>query len=114
MEVNRSHKPPRNLRLASVIRNLAGSIIQRELKDQYLTITDVRVSEDLKYATLWISSLKKGFNQERLDEAMETLVKSIKQTLRKNITTKYIPKVTFKFDTRSARQDKIDQLIKEI
>ena len=102
----------RQQRVAEEIRHVLANIIQRgELKDPQLmdlsvTVSEVRVSPDLKNATAFIAPLGGGSSEE-LATAMNRAAPFIRMRLGKELSLKYLPKVIFE-----AEQDS-DNLYKE-
>lgn len=78
---NRTSKAfPRNRRVAQQIQRALSDLIRREVRDPrvgMVTLTEVRVSSDLSYATIYYSVLN-----ARPEEAHEVLVGSVAEMLR--------------------------------
>jgi ribosome-binding factor A len=78
-----------------------------------ITITNVRVSPDLKLAKIYISV----FEKERRDEVLErirTKTKFIRSELASRITIKFVPELKFFVDDTLDYVEKIEGLIKKI
>jgi ribosome-binding factor A len=78
-----------------------------------ITITNVRVSSDLKIAKVYISI----FEKERRDEVMEKIkskTKFIRTELASRITIKFVPELKFFLDDTLDYVEKIEGLIKKI
>ena len=101
-------------RIASLISREISEIIEHEIKDPRLglvTITTVDVSNDLKTATVYFSSL----NDKR--EGLETLNRAkgyIKSSLANRVRMRYMPSIEFKIDDSYEYGQKIDGLLEEI
>ena len=106
----------RQQRVAEEIRHVLANIIQRgELKDPELldvsvTVSEVRVSPDLKNATAFIAPLGGG-NSEALAGAMNRAASFIRMRLGKELSLKYLPKVIFEADKSFDYAQKIETIL---
>ncbi len=78
-----------------------------------LTITNVRVSADLKIAKIYVSI----FEKDRRDEVLEKIkskTKFIRTELAHRITIKFVPELKFFLDDTLDYVEKIQGLIKKI
>ena len=106
----------RSQRVSHVIREEVSDIILNRLKDPrigFLTVTDVEVSQDLKLARIYVSTLK----DEDREGAIEALTSSkgfIRQELGRRVRMKSTPELEFRFDESSRYGDKMERLFKQI
>ena len=106
----------RQQRVAEEIRHVLANIIQRgELKDPQLmdlsvTVSEVRVSPDLKNATAFIAPLGGG-SSEALATAMNRAAPFIRMRLGKELSLKYLPKVIFDADKSFDYAQKIESIL---
>ena len=106
----------RQQRVAEEIRHVLANIIQRgELKDPDLmdlsvTVSEVRVSPDLKNATAFIAPLGGGSSEE-LATAMNRAAPFIRMRLGKELSLKYLPKVIFEADKSFDYAQKIESIL---
>ena len=101
-------------RIASLISREISEIIEHEIKDPRLglvTITTVDVSNDLKTATVYFSSLND--KQEGLD-TLNRAKGYIKSSLASRVRMRYMPSIEFKIDDSYEYGQKIDGLLEEI
>jgi ribosome-binding factor A len=95
---------PRKIRLGETIRAELVDIIRREMRDPRLTagllsITDVEVSPDLKYATVYFSLLG---DQKLRDDALKALQGAaglLRAELGRTKSFKSVPALRFSYDT---------------
>jgi len=78
-----------------------------------VTITRAKVSDDLKYATVWLSVLPEKFFPQVLKIANQK-IHDFERKLFKKMPTKFTPKINFKIDTGESLADEVEKLIKEI
>ena len=106
----------RQQRVAEEIRHVLANIIQRgELKDPQLmdlsvTVSEVRVSPDLKNATAFIAPLGGG-SSEALATAMNRAAPFIRMRLGKELSLKYLPKIIFEADKSFDYAQKIESIL---
>lgn len=106
----------RSQRLSVLLREEIADIIMKKVKDPrlgFVTVTDVEMSEDLKIARVFISTLKDEDKVPALEilNAAKGLVRS---EVSKRVRVKFIPVIEFKIDASIAHGDRIDRLLSEI
>lgn len=77
----------------------------------YITITYVRVSNDLRNATILFNTLNNEYQQETLD-FFNLQTHFFKNLIAKKLKLKYIPELKFKIDTSLAKANNIDRLLR--
>lgn len=94
-----------------------SQIISYKLKNPYVTglisVTKVKVTNDLKYAKVYVSIL----NSKNLKETMDGLKKSsgfIRSELARKINLRNTPEILFELDDSLEYGAKIDSILKEI
>lgn len=104
-------------RLESNINRHISEIIQYDLKDKnmgHVTVTDVVVSKDLSYATVYVTFFDdRGIPTERV-EALEKATGFIRTQLSKRITTYKTPEIRFRYDNSLNAGARIDEILKKI
>lgn len=105
-------------RLAHLMQKEISLILQREAKDNkigYVTITEVKVTKDLSYATVYYTVLSE--NEERIkvtDDALKNAKGFIRTELARKISVRKMPELVFKYDEALAYGNKINKLLHEI
>lgn len=106
----------RQLRAGELIRHALVEILQREtLRDPALagvsiTISEVRVSPDLKQATAYAAPLGGGHEGEVV-AGLNRVAPYLRGLLGKKIAMKFTPALRFSVDETFAEAQKIDQLL---
>lgn len=108
----------REIRVADFVRDELAEIIRVEMRDprvSFVSVNDVKVSRDLSYAEVYVSS----FNTNTDDEK-ETLVKALngaagffRSTLAKRHSMRTTPKPRFHYDKVADEAPVIDALIRK-
>lgn len=102
-------------RIASLIRKNIAEIIQFELKNPHLgfvTIPEVKVSNDFSYAKVYVSFIK----EEEIEEGMKVLEHSkgfIRSQLASKMDTRRVPEISFHLDEGYKREARIEELLKK-
>ena len=106
----------RRLRMQDFLREEISTIIQQEIKDPglgFITVIDVKMTEDLKYAKVFYSVFGTDEEKERTAQALKRAASYVKHLLGERVRLKYIPEITFVFDTEQERMARIDEILKK-
>jgi len=79
-----------------------------------VTFTHVRLTNDLRYATIFYSCLGDEKKRDAVVEFLQREKKSIRHAVGENLHTRFIPEFTFKFDPSVAEGIKIEKLLNEV
>ena len=77
-----------------------------------VTITDIKVSKDIRSAIVYFTTLKNDF--KKVEKIMNTLKPTIKFYLSKNVHLKRIPDFKFIFDDTVIKKKKINTLLNSL
>ena len=108
----------RQLRVGELIKQSLGQIFLRDeakvpsLETKNITVTEVRMSPDLKNAKAYIIPLG-GKDIEKSVSVLTAFSKEIRRALSKKISMKFLPKVFFVGDKSFDYAEKIEKLIRE-
>ena len=97
------------------LREEISMIIQQEIKDPglgFITIIDVKMTEDLKYAKVYYSVYGSEEEKERTAQALKRARNYIKHLLGDKVRMKYMPEITFVYDTDQEKAARIDEILK--
>lgn len=107
----------RKHRVAEEIKRELGVLITTEVKDprvRLITITEVSVSSDLKYAKVYVGSFDLSAATDSAAEALEGLRAArgfLKRALGKRLHLRTIPDLRFYEDTTEREAQRLTQLI---
>ncbi|MCX7822974.1 MAG: 30S ribosome-binding factor RbfA [Syntrophobacterales bacterium] len=110
-------KYPRKLRVADLIKEEIADIIHRKIKDpriQGVTITAVRMTDDLKEATIFYCGTFHKSDRTELAEAMTSAAGFIRRELSERVRLKAIPRLSFVYDNSFDYGERIEQIIELI
>ena len=108
----------RQLRVGEMIKQALGTLFIRDeakipnLSTKEITVTEVRMSPDLKTAKIFIMPLG-GKNTEEIIEKLKIASFMIRKVLSKKIIMKFLPKLFFVKDESFDYAEKIETLIKQ-
>lgn len=93
------------------VRDIVATYIIRHFANELLSVSQVRVTKDLKSATIYISSLKHSPTPDDILVDLQNAAKNIQSEINKKIRMKYCPKLRFVNDDGGDYGEKIDQLL---
>ena len=108
----------RQLRVGEMIKQALGTLFIRDeakipnLSTREITVTEVRMSPDLKTAKIFVMPLG-GKNVEEVIEKLKEFSFIIRKVLSKKIIMKFLPKLYFVKDNSFDYAEKIENLIKQ-
>ena len=104
-------------RFGHEIHKLLGEMISRELNTSsigFVTITDVKMTNDLKIAKIYVSAIKSGIPTHSVVEFFSTHTKYLRGLLGNQLTSKSIPELRFYYDNSEEEAEKIEMLFAKI
>ena len=108
----------RQLRVGEMIKQALGMLFIRDeaklpnVSTKEITVTEVRMSPDLKTAKIFVMPLG-GKNAEEIIEKLKEFSFVIRKVLSKKIVMKFLPKLLFVKDESFDYAEKIENLIKQ-
>ena len=108
----------RQLRVGEMIKQSLGMIFVRNeakipnLETNSITVTEVKMSQDLKIAKAFVLPLG-GKNAEETINILKEFSFLVRKVLSKKITMKFLPKILFTKDQSFDYAEKIEKLIKQ-
>ncbi len=109
----------RDLKVADFVRDEVARILQFEMRDprvgSFVSVNDVKVSKDLSYAEIYVSSLQATTEQERV-ELIAVLNKAagfFRSSLAKRHTMRTTPAPRFHYDELVESGPRLEKLISD-
>ena len=108
----------RQLRVGELIKQSLGQIFLRDeakvpiLETKNITVTEVRMSADLKNARAYVIPLG-GKDSDKTVDLLTNFSHLVRKVLAKKIHMKFLPKISFVSDQSFDYAEKIEKLIKE-
>ncbi|GJL63843.1 MAG: ribosome-binding factor A [Nitrospirales bacterium] len=101
-------------RVADQIRMEVADILARKIKDPrvgFVTVTDVDLSPDLRFAKVYVTSLREGESEDEALKGLSNAVGFVRGELGRRLELRYTPDITFCHDGSRQHGRRIDQLL---
>ncbi len=103
-------------RIRKTIKEELSLIFMHKLKDPLfalVTITDVKLTPDIKLAKIYLSVFEKD-KREAVLEKLDSISKLIRTELAHRIKIKFVPEIVFYIDKTSDYVQKIEDLLEQV
>ncbi len=107
----------RQLRVGELVRHeLAGMLSRGDIHDPVLqahmiTVPEVRMSPDLRLATIFVMPLG-GRDQDAVLEALERNKRYVRGEIARRVNLKFAPEIRFRIDERFDEAERIEKLLR--
>jgi ribosome-binding factor A len=106
----------RRQRVEDVLREEISSILFKDLKDPglgFVTILEVKVTEDLRLAKVYFSCYGDAEVRERTIQTLKKSRRFVKFLVGQRVKLKYTPDIDFFYDDRLERLERIEAILKK-
>jgi len=106
----------RRLKLQDLLREEISLIIQRDIKDPgfgFITVLDVKMTEDLRYAKVLCSIYGSNEEREKTVHALKRAKGYMKALLGERLKLRYTPELTFIIDDSYEKIAHIEEILKK-
>src|SRR5512133_2173858 len=107
----------RQIQVAEEIQQIISVLLQREMKDPrigFVTVTQVEVTQDLKYARVFVSVMGTPEEQRDTMAALASGRGFMRRELASRMEIRAVPEIQFKLDRGIEYSDRINRLLNEI
>ncbi|UCF20560.1 MAG: 30S ribosome-binding factor RbfA [Gemmatimonadota bacterium] len=107
----------RTQRLARLLREEISQLLQREVKDTrvgLVTVSDVEVSSDLKYATVYVQAPGDEAEKAETLKGLTSAAGFLRSRLGRELRIRRAPELRFVLDRTQERAARIHQLLAEV
>ncbi len=107
----------RQLRVSEIVRHAVadilanGSVHDPELEGHIITVPEVRMSPDLKLATVYVMPLG-GRDTDKVIAALERNKKFVRGEVARRVNLKFAPDLRFRVDERFDEAERIEKLLR--
>nr|WP_085980996.1 30S ribosome-binding factor RbfA [Rhodopseudomonas sp. B29] len=107
----------RSLRVGELVRHAVAEIFAQGdvhdpvLESHLITVPEVRMSPDLKLATIYVMPLG-GKDEKQVLDALEHHKRYLRGEIAHRVNLKYAPDIRFRIDERFAEAERIDRLLR--
>ena len=108
----------RQLRVGELVRHgiseqlLRESFFEGPLADSPITVTEVRMSADLRNATVFVLPFSKNTDSREVMKDLSLIATRFQGPLGRKLGLKYTPKLHFQIDDTVDHADRIDELLR--
>ena len=109
-----THRPER---VGDLIRQALARALREAVRDPrigFVTLTDVKLSPDLKHARVFISTLGGEAEREEALRALRRAAPFLRKTLARQTGLRHVPRLDFQADDTLETGARVEQLIAEI
>jgi len=106
----------RSEQLEKSLKREINNIIYRKINDpriNFVTITRIKVSPDLKYADIFVTIFNDEVKQKKALKGLKSATKFIRGELGKDLKLRYVPNIEFRIDEDLKQQYKLLKIITE-
>ena len=107
----------RAIRLGEQIRQDLGDLLAREVRDPgigFVTITRVRVTEDLLQARAFYTALGDQAAAQKTVRALDRAVPFLRRAIGQRLRLRRVPELTFAVDESIGHQARVEELLEQI
>jgi len=104
-------------RVGGQLREEISRAVQHTVKDPRIrgvTVTDVKLSSDLRYARVYYSLIGEEERREEAREGLRSARGMIKREVGRNLQLRYVPDIEFFFDDSLGHAEHIEGLLRRI
>jgi ribosome-binding factor A len=107
----------RTARLGEQIRQDLTELLARDVRDPgigFLTVTRVRVTDDLQQARVFYTTLEEGADAKKTARALERVTPFLRRALAERLRLRRVPELTFAVDVSIGHQARVEELLEQI
>jgi ribosome-binding factor A len=107
----------RSERVGGQLREEISRAVQRTVKDPRIrgvTVTDVKLSSDLRYARVYYSVIGENPRRAEAQEGLQSARGVIRREVGRNLQLRYVPDIEFFFDDSLGNAEHIESLLRRI
>lgn len=104
-------------RVKRLLKEEISLIIKNNIKDPrigFVTITDIEISRDLRYAHIFVSVMGNSEEKEKTMTALKNAEGFVWKILKDTLDMKYIPRISFSIDNSLERGSRVLELLNKL
>jgi ribosome-binding factor A len=102
-------------RVSAELRREIGTLVHAAVRDYGLpsaSVSDVEVTRELDWATVWITALNPEQSKEAV-KGLKELAKEFRHSLSKSMRLRRVPELKFKYDESVDQGERVERLLRE-
>ena len=107
----------RATRVADQIRMEVAEILSRKIKDprvQFVTVTDVSMTADLKIARIYVTALDEEHYEQQTAPGLKSAVGYIRSEVGRRLNLRYTPEIVFYRDTSAEYAHRMEKVLNSL
>ncbi|RUM44522.1 MAG: 30S ribosome-binding factor RbfA [Desulfocapsa sp.] len=107
----------RSERVADAVQKELSMLFLQKVRDEKLsdvTVTSVRVTDDLKNARVFYTTYGEVAERKKTAEALKRAAGFVRSHLAKVLNLRYTPSIRFEYDLKADKVEELDQIFAEI
>jgi ribosome-binding factor A len=103
--------------VAELLHEILADLVRSELRDPrigFVTVTEVKLSPDLKHARVYVSKLGEEEQRSASVDALNGATPFLRRAVGRRARLKYVPDLVFVEDTTLERSSRLESLLDEI
>lgn len=107
----------RATRVADQIRMEVAEILSRKIKDprvQFVTVTDVKMTADLKIARIYVTAFDKEHFEQQTAPGLKSAVGYIRTAVGRRLNLRYTPEIVFYQDTSAEYAHRMEKVLNSL
>ena len=107
----------RTARLGEQIRQDLTELLARDVRDPgigFITLTRVRVTDDLQQARVFYTTLGEGADAKKTARALDRATPFLRRALAERLRLRRVPELTFAVDASIGHQARVEELLEQI
>jgi len=107
----------RSERVGDLILEFVSQMLTREINDPrvgVVTLTGVKVSNDLKHARIYFSVLVEGQGKEEAISGLRSAAGFIRSKIARVLKLRFVPTIEFIYDDTQAKAQRIEELLRQV
>ena len=104
----------RATRVADQVRMEVAEILSRKIKDprvQFVTVTDVKMTADLKIARIYVTALDQEHYEQQTAPGLKSAVGYIRTEVGRRLNLRYTPEIVFYQDTSAEYAHRMEKVL---
>jgi ribosome-binding factor A len=104
-------------RVEEACHEVLSEVLQREVKDPrvgFVTITDVKLTADLRHSRVFVSVLGDEDDVERSMAGLDSAKGYMRSALGKHLRIKYLPEIEFVLDSSGEEALRLEGIMKQV
>lgn len=104
----------RSDRVAAELRREVGGLVHQAVRDGLLpqvSVSDVEITRDLAYATVWFTALRNA-DAQPAEAMLKDMARELRMQLARRLRLRFTPELRFRYDPSMEQGERIEELLR--